>query len=399
MTHRHIFTNATLATLNTQDGYGIIPDGVIITHGEHVAYAGPIDKTPDFDHANATDLEGRLVTPGLIDCHTHAAFAGSRAQEFEMRLKGVSYEEIARSGGGIMSTVTATREATEEELLADTLARIDRFMASGVTTIEIKSGYGLDEDNELKLLRVAREVETHRNITVRTTYLGAHAVPKGVDADSYIDEVCIPVMHKAHQEGLIDAVDGFCENIGFSPAQIQRVFEEATYLNLPVKLHAEQLSDQGGAKLTAHYNGLSADHLEYISEDGVIAMKEAGTVAVILPGAFYFLRETQKPPIELFRKHNVPMAVSTDCNPGTSPMTSLPLAMNMAATLFAMTPEECLRGVTVNAAKALGLSDRGQIKTGLRADLAIWDVNHPAALTYQMGDAPLFKRIFGGQIC
>ena len=317
-------------------------------------------------------MEGRLVTPGLIDCHTHIVHGGDRAVEFEMRLNGASYEEVARAGGGIVSTVTATRNASEEALLADALTRVDVMIAEGVTMLEIKSGYGLDVETELRMLRVARSIAAHRPVRVQTSFLGAHATPpeyKGRD-DVYIDEVCIPTLRAAHAEGLVDVVDGFCEGIAFSPEQIARVFDVAKDLSLPVKLHAEQLSNLGGAKLAAQYGARSADHIEYLDEDGVIAMAKAGTVAVILPGAYYTLRETQMPPIDALRKHGVPMALATDCNPGSSPLSSLLLTLNMACTLFRMTPEEALRGVTTHAAQALGMDDCGTIAPGQRADLA-----------------------------
>ena len=353
---------------------------------------------PQYMNWQQEDLEGHLVTPALIDCHTHIVFGGNRAREFEMRLQGATYEEVARAGGGIVSTVSATRNASEQELLNSALPRVDALLAEGISVIEIKSGYGLDADTELAMLRVAREIETQRPVRVKTSFLGAHAVPaeyKG-RADAYIDDVCIPALEKAHAEGLVDAVDGFCEGIGFMSAQIERVFEKACELGLPVKLHAEQLSNLGGAKLAARHGALSADHLEYLDEAGVKAMADAGTVAVILPGAFYTLRETQMPPIELFRKHKVAMAVATDCNPGSSPITSLLLTMNMACTLFRMTPEEALAGATRNAARALGLDDTGTVEAGKRADLAVWNVEHPAELAYRIGFNPLHSRIFAG---
>lgn len=383
--------------MDGEQGYGLI-DGYILWQDDQIIHLGP-SLPPQHKDAPLKDLEGRLVTPGLIDCHTHLVYAGSRAEEFEMRLNGKPYQDIAKAGGGIVNTVSATRAASESQLLTQTLTRLDNMLAEGVTTVEIKSGYGLNEASEHKMLTVARKLEHNRLVNIQTTYLGAHAIPKGMTADDYIDEVCIPALRSAHENHLVDAVDGFCETIGFTTAQITRVFETAKELGLPVKLHAEQLSDQGGAQLAAKYKALSADHLEYISDTGIAAMAEAGVVAGILPGAFYFLAETQKPPIEKFRAASVPMAVATDSNPGSSPMTSILMAMNMAATLFGLTPEECLRGVTVNAAKALGLTDCGRLAPGLRADLAIWDVNHPAELTYRIGDAPLYGRVFGGISC
>ncbi|SPH16996.1 Imidazolonepropionase [Defluviimonas aquaemixtae] len=394
-----LFTNCRAATMAGEAPYGLIEDAAIAVTPDGILWTGP---SPDIPAATAAfprhDLGGRLVTPALIDCHTHLVHGGNRANEFEMRLHGASYEEVARAGGGIVSTVRATRDATEDELIASALPRVDALIAEGVSVIEIKSGYGLDIDTELRMLRAARRLPALRPVEVRTTFLGAHAVPPDYKdrADAYLDEVCIPALKAAHEEGLVDAVDGFSEGIAFSPAQIARVFDVAKALGLPVKLHAEQLSNLGGAAIAAGYGALSADHLEYLDEDGVRAMAEAKSVAVILPGAFYTLRETQAPPIALFRKHNVPMAVATDLNPGSSPMNSLLLAMNMACTLFRMTPEEALSGVTCNAARALGLSDRGTIAPGQRADLAIWDVEHPAELAYRFGFNPLHQRIIGG---
>lgn len=398
---RHqIYTDATLATLAEARGWGMIADGAIAIDGDRIVYAGAADSLPgEFAGFEKMSLGGRLVTPGLIDCHTHLVYAGSRAREFALRLEGASYEEIARAGGGIFSTVEATRSASEEELLAGALARLDRLLAEGVCTVEIKSGYGLDRETELRMLRVAARLAEMRPVRIRKTFLGAHAIPKDMDADHYLDGVCLPTLREAAAENLVDMVDGFCETIAFSPTQIRKVLDVAVELGLPVKLHAEQLSDQGGAALAAEYGALSAEHLEFVGEDGIAAMAGAGTVAVILPGAFYFLGETRKPPIEAFRRAGVPMALATDSNPGSSPMTSLLLAMNMGATLFGLTPEDCLRGVTVHAARALGLPDLGRLAPGQTADLAIWDVADPAELTYRMGDAPLHKRIFGGAEC
>jgi imidazolonepropionase len=395
-----ILTNATLATMT--GGYGLIADAALVMKHGDIVWAGPAADLPRADFADlpGQDLGGRLVTPALIDCHTHLVFAGHRAQEFEMRLNGASYAEVARAGGGILSTVRATRAAQEEEMFAQSLPRLDAMLADGAGTVEIKSGYGLDLDTELRILRVARRLGRARDVTVRTTFLGAHAVPPDYAgrADAYLTEAALPALRAAHAEGLVDAVDAFCEGIAFSPAQVARVFDQARALGLPVKLHAEQLSNLGGAALAARHGALSADHLEYLDEDGVRAMAAAGTVAVILPGAFYTLRETQSPPIDLLRRHGVPMAVATDCNPGSSPMTSLTLAMNMACTLFRMTPQEALLGTTAHAARALGLSDRGRIAAGQRADLAVWDATHPAELSYRIGATPLHARIIGGRL-
>ena len=394
-----LLTNLHAATmLSTDTAYGMVKDAAIALKDGKIDWIGPHADLPAvYQGYDATSLDGRLVTPGLIDCHTHIVHGGDRAVEFEMRLNGASYEEVARAGGGIVSTVTATRAASESDLLTDALRRVDVLIAEGITTIEIKSGYGLDVDTELRMLRVARAIAKHRPIRVLTSFLGAHATPadyKDRD-DAYIDGVCIPALRAAHAEGLVDAVDGFCEGIAFSPTQITRVFDVAKELGLPVKLHAEQLSNLGGAKLAARYGALSADHIEYLDEDGVKALADAGTVAVILPGAFYTLRETQSPPIATLRKYGVPMALATDINPGSSPLNSLLLALNMGCTLFRMTPEEALRGVTVNAARALGLLDVGTIAAGQRADLAVWDVKHPAELAYRIGFNPLYTRIFG----
>ncbi|UWR32650.1 imidazolonepropionase [Sulfitobacter sp. W027] len=398
--HDRVLIDLTAVTLEGAEPYGLVEDAAIAIAGSKIAWVGPRADLPRAYRDQPTESLGhRLVTPGLIDCHTHIVHGGDRAREFEMRLEGASYEDIARAGGGIVSTVTATRAASEADLLADALRRVDVLIAEGVTGIEIKSGYGLDIDTELRMLRSARAVGHQRPIRVRTTFLGAHATPAeyaGRD-DAYIDEVCIPALRAAHAEGLVDAVDGFCEGIAFQPAQIARVFDVAQELGLPVKLHAEQLSNLGGAKLAASYGALSADHIEYLDEDGVKAMAEAGTVAVILPGAFYTLRETQAPPIDLLRKHRVPMALATDINPGSSPLNSLLLTLNMGCTLFRMTPEEALRGATQHAARALGLDDCAMIRPGLCADLAVWNIKHPAELAYRIGFNPLHSRIFGGQ--
>jgi imidazolonepropionase len=394
-----LLTHATVATM--VGGYGLITDGTVAVDGDKIAWAGPTDDIPAaFRHLPERFTPDLLITPGLIDCHTHAVFAGDRAAEFEMRLNGASYAEIARAGGGILSTVTATRAASEGDLLAQSLPRLDAMAAAGATTIEIKSGYGLGIDSELTLLRAARQVARLRKLTIRVTHLATHAVPPEYAgrADAYIDEIAIPSMQMAHADGLIDAVDAFCETIAFTPAQVDRLFHAAKALSLPVKLHAEQLSDQGGAALAARHAALSADHLEYLSDAGITAMAKAGTTAVILPGAFYTLRETQVPPIAALRAAGVPMAIATDCNPGSSPMTSLPLAMNMACTLFRMTPLEALQGTTIHAARALGLSDRGTITPGQRADLCIWEATHPSEISYRIGATRLRTRIFNGVI-
>ena len=366
-----------------------------------IDWIGEVGKLPE-EYADLPyqDLGGRLVTPGLIDCHTHIVFGGDRAREFEMRLEGASYEEIARAGGGILSSVRATREADEAALLASALPRVDTLLAEGVTTIEIKSGYGLDVESELKMLRVARRIGELRKVTVRTTWLAAHALPPEYKDDraGYIREVVIAGMDRGHAEGLIDAVDGFCEGIAFSRDEMAGIFDHAATLGLPVKLHAEQLSDLHGAAMAAQHGAISADHLEWLGQDGIDAMAASGTVAVLLPGAFYTLRETQYPPVQALRDAGVPIALATDCNPGTSPLTSLLLTMNMGATLFRMTPTECLTGVTRHAATALGLADRGQLRPGLRADLAVWDVRHPAELTYRIGFNPLHARFVGGEL-
>ena len=394
-----LLTNATIATMT--DGYGLIEGGAVVIEGDRVVWLGSMGDVPGpYDALPGMDLGGRLVTPGLIDCHTHIVFGGDRAAEFELRLNGASYEEVARAGGGILSTVTATRAASEAELLEQAMARARQIMAGGATVIEVKSGYGLTVADEVKMLRVARRLAEVLPVRVLTTHLAAHAVPpeyKG-RAKAYIGEVAVPSLVAAHAEGLVDAVDAFCEGIAFSVAEVEVLFKAATALGLPLKLHAEQLSDLGGAVMAAGYGALSADHLEYLGADGVAAMAGAGTVAVILPGAFYTLRETQAPPIAGFRAAAVPMALATDCNPGSSPVTSLTLVMNMACTLFRMTPLEALQGVTVHAAHALGLTDCGRIAPGLRADLCVWEARHPAELSYRIGATALHKRIFGGRL-
>ncbi|WP_373296448.1 imidazolonepropionase [Allgaiera indica] len=392
-----ILGNLRLATMQPGGApYGLIETGAVAIEGGRIAWAGPLAEAPP---GPVRDMGGRLMTPALIDCHTHVVHGGQRAREFEMRLNGASYEEVARAGGGIVSTVAATRAASEDDLVASALRRVDQMLAEGVGTIEVKSGYGLDIETELRMLRAARRIGRARRVGVVTSFLGAHAVPpeyRGRD-DAYLAEQVIPALHAAHAEGLVDAVDGFCEGIAFSPAQMEVVFAEAGALGLPVKLHAEQLSNLGGAAMAARHGALSADHLEHLDADGARAMAAAGTVAVILPGAFYTLRETQVPPIQALRDAGVAMAVATDANPGTAPMTSLCLAMNMACTLFRMTPEEALSGTTRVAAQALGLTDRGRIAPGLRADLAIWEAEDPAELAYRCGPTPLHARIIGGE--
>jgi imidazolonepropionase len=396
-----LLTNAKLATLQNNDEFGIIDDGVIVLDGAHIAWVGGAIELPDtYRDQETRDLGGRLVTPALIDCHTHVVFGGNRAVEFELRLNGASYQEVAQAGGGIVSTVTATRAASEDELLTDALIRIDAMIAEGVTFIEVKSGYGLDRETELKMLRVARRIAKVRPIEVKTSFLGAHAVPAEYAgrADAYIEDVCIPTLRVAHTEGLVDAVDGFCEGIAFDTKQIARIFTVAKELGLPVKLHAEQLSNIGGTQLAAQYGALSADHVEYATDADAKALATAGTVAVVLPGAYYTLRETQAPPIQAFRNHGVPMALATDCNPGSSPLTSALLTMNMACTLFRMTPLEALLGMTAHAARALGELNRGRITATAPADLCVWDVEHPAELSYRIGFNPLHSRIFKGTL-
>lgn len=386
-----ILTNARLAP-----GFDAAPGAVAIRAGR-IVHAGPLGDLPA--DGPRLDLGGRLLTPALIDCHTHLVHGGHRAREFALRLEGARYEEIARAGGGILSTVRATRAASEDELVAQALPRLDALLAEGVGTIEIKSGYGLDIETELRMLRAARRLGRLRPLRVVTSFLGAHAVPPDTDAEAYLTDICLPALRAAHAEGLVDAVDGFCEGIAFSPALIARVFAEARALGLPVKLHAEQLSHQGGSALAAGHGALSADHVEYATEGDARLMAAAGTVAVLLPGAFYALREVQAPPVAAFRAHGVPMAVATDMNPGTSPLTSLLLAMNMACTLFRLTPDEALRGATEQAARALGLSDTGRLAPGLRADLAVWDVGDPAELSYRIGFNPLHARYHEGRSC
>lgn len=393
-----LWRNARLATL-TGDGWGLVEHGALLTEGDRIAWAGPLAELPDAGHvAQDHDLGGRLVTPGLIDCHTHLVYGGHRAAEAELRLNGASYEAIARAGGGIRSTVAATRAASEDQLFASAARRLDALMAEGVTTLEIKSGYGLSLEAEARCLRVARALGHDRRVDVHTTFLGAHALPPEFEGrpDDYIAAVCewLPALHA---QGLVDAVDAFCEHIGFTPAQTRRVFEAARALGLPVKLHAEQLSDQGGAALAASFGALSCDHLEHLSDSGIAAMQAAGTVAVLLPGAFYMLRETKLPPIAALREAGVPMAVSTDHNPGTSPGLSLLLSAHMACSFFRLTPLEAVRGITVHAARALGLHDRGQLAAGQRADFVAWDLDHPNELAYWFGHNPCRRVVAAGQ--
>jgi len=396
-----LWTHARIATMaaDAPVPYGLVDDGALAVRDGSIEWVGPRAELPaSLRAATEHDAQGALITPGLIDCHTHLVYGGDRAGEFEARLNGASYEEIARAGGGIVSTVKATREADEASLLQQSRRRLRALLAEGVTTIEIKSGYGLSEEAEAKCLRIARRLGELERVSVRSTFLGAHALPPEFRgrADDYINEVC-HMLPKLHAQGLVDAVDAFCETIGFSPEQTKRVFEAARALELPVKLHAEQLSDSGGAELAASFGALSSDHLEWLGETGARAMARAGSVAVLLPGAFYFLRETRLPPVALLRQHGVPMAVATDCNPGTSPCTSLLLMLNMACTLFRLTPEEALAGVTRHAARALGLSDRGVLAPGRRADFVLWDARSPAELAYAMGFNPCRATFVEGQ--
>ena len=400
MSSQVLIHDVSIATMAPNSGaYGLIENGAIAIDQTTISWVGNLSECPnDYAKFKRISFNGRLVTPALIDCHTHIVHGGNRAHEFEMRLNGASYEEVAKAGGGIVSTVSATRKQSHAALLETALTRVDALIAQGVSTIEIKSGYGLDVDTELKMLRVAREIPTLRQVDIITSFLGAHAVPTGSDADEYINTICIPALEQAHAEGLVDAVDGFCETIAFTVAQMARVFDKARELSLPVKLHSDQLNHLGGTDLALKYNAVSVDHLEYTDDGDAKNMARSGTVAVLLPGAFYTLRETQIPPISAFRANGVPMAVGTDWNPGSSPLGSLLLAMNMGCTLFQLTPEEALAGTTRNAALTLDLADRGIIKAGLRADLAIWDIADPAELSYRIGVNPLHTRIFGGKI-
>ena len=396
-----VFINCRAATMVADEvGYGLIDDAAIAVDEGRIAWIGPRGVLPrGHDGWEQVDLGGKLVTPALVDCHTHLVFGGDRSREFALRLEGASYEEIAKAGGGIRSTVAATRESTGEELLASALRRVDDLIADGVAVIEVKSGYGLTIEHEMRMLRVARAIETERPVRIVTSWLAAHALPPEFEgeADRYIDEVVIPGLEAAAAEGLVDAVDGFCEGIGFSPEQIRRVFETARNLGIRVKLHAEQLSDLKGAVLAAEYDALSADHLEWLAPEDVPKLAEKGVVAVLLPGAFYALRETRLPPMDALREQGVAMALATDCNPGSSPLSSLRLAMNMGCTLFGMTAEEALAGATRNGAKALGLeADYGTIEAGKRADLAVWDAPHPDYLSYWIGGRLLRGRIVAG---
>jgi imidazolonepropionase len=399
----HLWRNARLATLDPQkQDLGIVEKGAVVVEGGRISYVGPESQVPvpAIERAEITDLEGRWVTPGLVDCHTHIVYGGNRAREFEMRLKGATYEEIARAGGGIVSSVKATNALSVDGLVQAALPRLDTLLSEGITTIEIKSGYGLNIEAELKMLRAARQLARVRPVRVVTSYLGAHATPveyKGRNTD-YITDIVLPGLEQAHAEGLVDAVDGFCEGIAFSVAQISRVFDKAEALGLPMKLHAEQLSNLGGATLAASYKALSADHLEYLDSAGAAAMASAGTVAVLLPGAFYAINEKQKPPVDALRNAGTHIAIATDCNPGTSPLTSMLLTMNMSATLFGLTVEECIAGATREGARALGLlGETGTLETGKSADFAIWDIESLAELVYRIGFNPLHAHVFKGE--
>jgi len=398
-----VWLNARLATLiEGCPGLGVVESGAVAARNGRIAFVGPQQDLPAAwrNDAGVVDCEGRWITPALIDCHTHLVYGGNRAHEFELRLKGATYEQIAREGGGILSTVRATRAASEDELMASALKRLDALLAEGVGTVEVKSGYGLDLAAERKSLRVARRLGEKREVTICATFLGAHALPPEFadKRSAYVDYVADTMIPALNSEGLIDAVDGFCERIAFTPDEIARVFAAARRAGLPVKLHADQLSNSGAAALAAKFSALSADHLEYADGDGLAAMASAGVVAVLLPGAYYVLKERQAPPVELMRKHRVDMAVATDSNPGTSPMTSLLLALNMAATLFGLTVDECLAGATRNAARGLGVaSETGTLEAGKWADLAIWDIERPAELVYRLGFNPLHARVWKGR--
>jgi imidazolonepropionase len=401
MTVDRVWHRCRLATLSpNRPGLGLVEDGVIAADAGKIVYAGPAREAPTgLDARESVDCEGRWITPGLIDCHTHLVYGGDRAEEFELRLAGASYAELSRRGGGIASTVKATRLASEDDLVASGRPRLDALIAEGATTVEIKSGYGLELEAESRQLRAARRLGRERGVTVRTTFLGAHAMPPEMEGNktAYIDAVCHQMLPAIAKEGLADAVDAFCETIGFSAEETARVFTAARALGLPIRLHADQLTNLHGAALAAKFGALAADHLEFTDEDGIIAMRAAGTVAVVLPGAFYFLREKQMPPIDLMRRHGVPIAISTDCNPGSSPLTSPLLTMNMGATLFRLTVDECIAAMTREAARALGLFDQvGSLDAGKRCDLAIWDIERPAELVYRIGFNPLHSRIWQG---
>jgi len=397
---RSLLTNARIATLSGESGYGLLDDAALLVSGSEIEWLGPMADCADFNGADIIDCEGRLLTPGLVDCHTHLVYGGERADEFEQRLEGLSYAEIAQRGGGILSTVKATRAASENELMAQAQPRLKQLLAEGVTSIEIKSGYGLDSENEMKMLRVARRIGEQNLIRVQKTFLGAHALPPEYanDSDGYIQQVCDHMLPMAQAEGLVDAVDIFIESIAFNLNQAKQVFEKAWALGLPVKAHVEQLSDMGGAKLACEFDALSVDHIEYLQSEDVQQLAAKNTVAVLLPGAFYVLRETQLPPLEALRKHKIPIAIATDANPGSSPLFSILLTMNMACTLFRLTPTEALRGVTINAAKALGLNKAiGSLEVGKQADIAIWDVSKPSMLAYQIGINPCVGVMQAGQ--
>ena len=400
--NQNLIRNAKLVPMSDdQDDFEITNNGAIAIDGEQIVWSGEEKNIPnEYKKYNEYNAKGKLITPGLIDCHTHLVFGGNRSTEFNMRLNGKSYQEIAKAGGGIASTMKATREASFDDLLSSSLVRLDDMIGNGVTTVEIKSGYGLDIETECLMLRVAKRLESLRPIRIKTSFLGSHGIAPEYknNPENYIKEVCLPALKKANKEGLVDAVDGFCETVALNVEQLKEVFDLAQKLNLPIKLHAEQLSHSGGVKLATSYDAISIDHLEYANEEDAKLMSKSGSLAVILPGAYYTLNETQKPPIELFRKYKVPMAIATDCNPGSSPLTSILLAMNMASTLFKITPLEALSGVTKHAADALSLKDLGQIKPGMIADLAIWNLEHPSEFSYRIGFNALYKRIFGGSI-
>ena len=400
--NQNLIRNAKLVPMSDdQDDFEITNNGAIAIDGEQIVWSGEEKNIPnEYKKYNEYNAKGKLITPGLIDCHTHLVFGGNRSTEFNLRLNGKSYQEIAKAGGGIASTMKATREASFDDLLSSSLVRLDDMIGNGVTTVEIKSGYGLDIETECLMLRVAKRLESLRPIRIKTSFLGSHGIAPEYknNPENYIKEVCLPALKKANEEGLVDAVDGFCETVALNVEQLKEVFDLAQKLNLPIKLHAEQLSHSGGVKLATSYDAISIDHLEYANEEDAKLMSNSGSVAVILPGAYYTLNETQKPPIELFRKYKVPMAIATDCNPGSSPLTSILLAMNMASTLFKITPLEAFSGVTKHAADALSLKDLGQIKPGMIADLAIWNLEHPSEFSYRIGFNALYKRIFGGSI-